>query len=217
MSRVFGHVIQRDAAISIQRDDHHRATPRRRKVTYSTSTLWAKRSGQPVPPLVFPLRPPCQPPCRPPRLRARSLRFMIDRRRVLQLGALAALTTTVLPACGTDEQDSRHRSPPRSPAGRRTGPDRRLRRGAAIGRSPRTVVYQRLRDEHVERGSRSAGSNPTPRRSMPTSVAGPDPRRAPSLRIRSDAAATSPDVEQAQILALIAASEAQHVVDLEAL
>ena len=105
VARVFGHVIQRDAAISIQRDDHHRATPAGRKVTYSTSTPLGETIGA-TSSATCVSRTSAMSASLPTSqiTRARSLRFMIDRRRVLQLGALAALTTTVLPACGTDEQ-----------------------------------------------------------------------------------------------------------------
>ena len=144
---------------------------------------------------------------------------MIDRRRVLQLGALAALTTTVLPACGTDEQGQPAPQPTPDPQQADELALIAAYDAALLSAGPRaTVVYQRLRDEHVEHLVALGWQQPPPapvesnssRRNLIRAE-----RRA--SRIRIDAAATSPDVEQAQILALIAASEAQHVVDLEAL
>jgi hypothetical protein len=144
---------------------------------------------------------------------------MVDRRRVLQLGAVAALTTTVLPACGTDEQAQ--------PAPQPT-PDSQqadelaliaVYDAALLSSGPRaTIVYQRLRDEHVEHLAALGWQQPPP----PPVDADPSRRtlmRAErrATRIRSNAAVVSPDAEQAQILALIAASEAQHVLDLEEL
>ena len=144
---------------------------------------------------------------------------MIDRRRVLQLGALAALTTTVLPACGTDEQGQP--APQPTPDSQQADELALIAAydAALLSAGPRaTVVYQRLRDEHVEHLVALGWQQPPPAPVESNSsrrILIRAERRA--SRIRSDAAATSPDVEQAQILALIAASEAQHVVDLEAL
>lgn len=144
---------------------------------------------------------------------------MIDRRRVLQLGALAALTTTVLPACGTDEQGQPAPQPTPDPQQADELALIAAYDAALLSAGPRaTVVYQRLRDEHVEHLVALGWQQPPPApvdANVSRRVLIRAERRA--SRIRIDAAATSPDAEQAQILALIAASEAQHVVDLEAL
>lgn len=144
---------------------------------------------------------------------------MIDRRRVLQLGALAALTTTVLPACGTDEQGQPAPQPTPDPQQADELALIAAYDAALLSAGPRaTVVYQRLRDEHVEHLVALGWQQPPPApvdANVSRRVLIRAERRA--SRIRIDAAATSPDADQAQILALIAASEAQHVVDLEAL
>ncbi len=146
---------------------------------------------------------------------------MIDRRRVLQLGAMAALTTTVLPACGTDEEGQ---PAPEATPGPQQSDELALIAAydaALASAGPRaTIVYQRLRDEHVEHLAALGWQQPPP---APVADGADISRRdliraeRRAARTRRNAADVSPDAEQAQILALIAASEAQHVVGLEEL
>lgn len=143
---------------------------------------------------------------------------MIDRRRVLQLGALATLTTTVLPGCGTDEQVPPEPEP--TPDSQQADELALIAAydAALASAGPRaTTVYQRLRDEHVEHLAALGWQQPPPA-PVPedANTTRSDLIRAErrAARIRTSAADATPDAEQAQILALIAASEAQHVVDL---
>ena len=146
---------------------------------------------------------------------------MTDRRQVLQAGALAAATLVALPACTSEQAPS--------PAPTPTPDEQQAAEIALIAAYDAALAstgnavraqYQRIRDDHAAH-LRALGWTDVP-------TAGPSPSQPPgrralrraevaASRARTRAAIASADAEQAQILALIAASEAQHVVILDAL
>lgn len=144
---------------------------------------------------------------------------MTNRRQLLQIAALSAFGAPVVAACGSDFL------PVPRPA---ATPDAQqsdeialvLAYDAALREAPEQLrpLYQRIRDEHAAHLRALGWSDPAPSPSAPAET----PNRAQllraeraALRRHSQGARTTTDSEQAQILALIAASEAQHVVDLE--
>lgn len=147
---------------------------------------------------------------------------MTDRRHVLQAGVLATVTLVALPAC-TREPEPSPATPAPTPDGQQAAEieliaayDAAL---ATAGGAARTQ-YQRIREEHAAH-LRALGWGGDPA-SRPTASASPGRRalrraEAAASRTRARAAIAATDPEQAQILALIAASEAQHVATLDAL
>lgn len=146
---------------------------------------------------------------------------MVDRRRVLQIAAVSAAGLS-LPAC-------RGTTPIIGPAPSPSAPDQQQSDElaliaaydaaiAAAGRKSR-AVYQRLRDEHAAHLSALGWDDQAP---SPTPAAPPTRRRLVraerrAMRLRTTGAQQATDPDQAQLLALIAASEAQHIVTLEGL
>ena len=148
---------------------------------------------------------------------------MPDRRRLLQSAVLLGVATPVVAAC-TDREDDEGRT-------RRTPTPEELAEleliaayDAALVGAPETRrdTYTRIRDEHVQHLRALGGSVPG---ATPSPGASP---RAPGRRslIRAEwramrgataAAAAAGDPDRAQLLALIAASEAQHAVALDEL
>ncbi len=145
---------------------------------------------------------------------------MADRRQVLQAGVLAAVTLSGLPGCATTSDE-----PDAAPTPDQQQSDEIMLIALydeAIGSSgpAAATVYERIRDEHAAH-LRALGWDEAP---PPTPAASAPPRRNVLVRAerrasrsRTTAARETADTELAQILALIAASEAQHVVDLEGL
>lgn len=143
---------------------------------------------------------------------------MTDRRRVLQAGLVCAAVLT-LPACSSDPTD-----PPDSPPVPDPDQADELALIAAYDRALTTAGAQLearlrpIREEHLAH-LRALGWDQPP--SSPQAATGRVGRRAllaaerQAARSRTRAAALAEDAERAQILALIAASEAQHVVTLE--
>ncbi len=141
---------------------------------------------------------------------------MTDRRSVLQVGLVCG-ALMALPACSSDPA-----APPEDPPvpdpeqadeiALIAAYDAALAAGA---KSPERL--QKIRDEHVAH-LRALGWEQPP---TPTAGSGPTGRKVlvraerRASRARARAAAVTEDSERAQILALIAASEAQHVVTLE--
>ena len=149
---------------------------------------------------------------------------MTDRRRVLQVGGLTATGIVVLPACGsgpagpgTEQEES---APPAQPDAQQSEELALIAAydAALAGAGPaRRTLYERIRDEHAAH-LRALGWSAAP--SASPSQADPPTRRAlrraerAAARRHTRAAVQDPDPERAQILALIAASEAQHIVAL---
>lgn len=147
---------------------------------------------------------------------------MADRRRVLQAGALAAVGVMGIGGCGPSDDPE---------PGPRATPDEQqsdelvliAAYDAALASAGPTEQrrYRRIRDEHVAHLVALGWTEPPP--PAPISSPPPSPTRdliraeRSAARSRQRAAMDAADVDQAQILALIAASEAQHVVTLEAL
>jgi hypothetical protein len=147
---------------------------------------------------------------------------MTDRRRVLQMGALAAVALVAAPAC-TDDATTGGTQPPPVPDAQQSEELALIAAYDAAIQSAapaREGVYRRIRDEHVAHlralgweAAPAPGTSPAPaasRRAL---------RRAEVTAGRSHAAAAvrESEPERAQLLALISASEAQHAVDLAAL
>ncbi len=147
---------------------------------------------------------------------------MTDRRHVLQAGVLATVTLVALPAC-TDELGTPPTPPAPTPDELQSAEMALIAAYDAALTSAGTAAreqYQRIRDEHAAH-LRALGWADQP---LPASATSSPPGRralrraeAAASRARARAAVTATDAEQAQILALIAASEAQHVVTLDAL
>ena len=143
---------------------------------------------------------------------------MADRRQVLRAGLLAVVAAGVMPGCAATRDE-----PEAVPTPDQQQSDEimliALYDDAILTAGPAaSAVYQRIRDEHAAH-LRALGWEPA---TTPAPTASEPPKRAAlvkaersAARSRTTAARDSADSEIAQILALIAASEAQHVVDLE--
>lgn len=146
---------------------------------------------------------------------------MVDRRTVLQAAGTVTLGLTVLPGCSSEEGAD---SPPPATPDQQQADELALITAydlaiAVAGPSVATQ-YQRIRDEHTAHlralgwsdapAAQTPGTADLKRRDLIVAE-----RRAGRLRTRGARGADDPD--RAQILALIAASEAQHVVTLEGL
>lgn len=145
---------------------------------------------------------------------------MTDRRQLLQVGLITAAGVAVLPGCSSTPN-----SEPRTPA----TPDAQqadeialvVAYDAAIAAGGNNVeVLTRIRDDHAEHlrglGWQAGTPEPSPGEEAPGRAALVRAERQAARR-RADGARDAADAEQAQILALIAASESQHVVILESL
>jgi hypothetical protein len=142
---------------------------------------------------------------------------MTERRQVLQITGLAVLGLLTVPACGDRAAD-----PPAPPT-----PDAQQAEEAALIAAYDAALptaapadretLQRIRDEHVAHLAALGWQGAPPVQTPPTRVTRAQLLRAErrATRGRSRAAAADPDPQRAQVLALIAASEAQHVATLE--
>ncbi len=142
---------------------------------------------------------------------------MTDRRHVLQVAALAAAGLTVLPACSEDVDNPPEATP---------SPDADQAAELALIAAYDAALAQRdnetlrlIRDQHADHLRALGWQEPPP---AATASAGPSRKQLIRAERRAErqwaaAASTETDPERAQVLALIAASEAQHVVTLGAL
>lgn len=145
---------------------------------------------------------------------------MTDRRLVLQMALLAA-GTAALPACGSTSvlpftPDPTPDAQQEAEIALVAAYDAAL---ASAGPAARKV-YQRIRDEHAEHVRALGWSRPVPTPSSmpePMSTARLVAEERKALRRHTEGARQTSDLERAQVLALIAASEAQHVVTLRSL
>lgn len=137
---------------------------------------------------------------------------MADRRQVMQGAVLAVAGLTLLPACGADQAET----PPAPTPDPQQADELALvaaydAAAAAAGPDDRAAL-QRIRDEHAAHLT-ALGWTEQPMTAAPiggitdAQLARAERRAA---RARSRAARTAADPAQAQLLALIAASEAQH-------
>lgn len=144
---------------------------------------------------------------------------MTDRRQVLQAAVLAATGVLVLPGCSSDDQTPDAAAVPDPQQADELALIAAYDAALATAGPKQAAVFQALRDEH-EAHARALGWTQVPAPSPSPEPVG----RAALLRAeraaarqRADGARDASEPELAQILALIAASEAQHVVTLEAL
>lgn len=144
---------------------------------------------------------------------------MTNRRQLLQIAALSAVGAPVVAAC--DTQILPVPRPAATPDAQQSDEIALIvAYDAALREAPDDVraLYQRIRDEHAEHLRALGWQDPVPTPSTPVQTpSGAQLLRAEkaALRRHTQGARTTTDSEQAQILALIAASEAQHVVELE--
>ena len=145
---------------------------------------------------------------------------MTDRRQVLQMAVVAAAGVAILPGCSSSDapEPDQTRTPDAQQADELAliaAYDAAL----ADAKPKQAVTLQTLRDEHAAH-LRALGWDdgpvvePSPEPVTRAALVRAERRAA---RMRADAARDATDVELAQILALIAASESQHIVTLEAL
>lgn len=146
---------------------------------------------------------------------------MVDRRHVLQVAAVGS-AALALPACRSTTRVDGEEPPPGTPDQQQADELALIAAyDAAIAGAGRAagVAYQRLRDEHAAHLRALGWDEPPP----PPGTASPPTRRQlvraerRAMRLRTSGARQTDDAEKAQLLALIAASEAQHVVTLEGL
>lgn len=146
---------------------------------------------------------------------------MTDRRQILQVGLVTAAGVAFLPGCSSDTATDE--STPAVPDAQQADEIALIEAyEAAIAADPTGIeILTRIRDEHAEH-LRALGWQAVS--ATPSSSARPRVGKAALLRAerraarqRADGARDAADAEQAQILALIAASESQHVVTLESL
>jgi hypothetical protein len=145
---------------------------------------------------------------------------MTDRRQVLQMAVVAAAGVAILPGCsGSDAPEPDQTRTPDEQQADELALIAAYDAALATAKPKQAVTLQSLRDEHAAH-LRALGWE-----DAPIAEASPEPVTRAALvraerraaRMRADAARDATDVELAQILALIAASESQHVVTLEAL
>jgi hypothetical protein len=150
---------------------------------------------------------------------------MTDRRRLLQSAALLGFGLPVVAGCTSDEVVDGDGQTPRAPRPEEAAELELIAAyDAALAGAPkgRREVYERIREEHVQhlRAVGGSGVSAGPSSSAPARAPG---RRALILaerratRSATTGAATADDPDRAQLLALIAASEAQHAAALEQL
>lgn len=144
---------------------------------------------------------------------------MTNRRQLLQVAALSGIGLPLVSAC--DTQILPVPKPEPTPDSQQADEMALIAAydAALLDAPPRLLeLYQRIRAEHAEhlRALGWSAQLPTPSAaaSPPTAKSLLRAERA-ALRRHTQGARTTADFEQAQILALIAASEAQHVIALE--
>lgn len=144
---------------------------------------------------------------------------MTDRRQVLQVAVLAAAGVLVLPGCSTDDPAPDVSATPDAQQADELALIAAYDAALVSAGPKQAVVFQTLRDEHAAH-ARALGWTDVPAPTTSQESVG----RAALVRLeraaarqRADGARDAIDAELAQVLALIAASEAQHVVTLEAL
>lgn len=140
-----------------------------------------------------------------------------DRRQVLQLAVLVA-GVAALPACGSGD-DSPSQEPSATPDAQQSLELTLIAAYDAalpLARPNQAAVYQRIRDEHAEHLRALGWSTTSPTNSSAQEVGRKDLLRAErrAARQHSLAARDTADPDRAQLLALIAASESQHIADL---
>lgn len=149
---------------------------------------------------------------------------MTDRREILRIAALSALALPAATACGSDIKDvlPLPSKPPATPDAQQADEIALVAAydAAVAGADTDTaLIYRRIRDEHAAHlqamGWEQPLASPTAasKKSAPTRRELMRKERA-ALKAHTQAAMTAEDGEQSQILALIAASEAQHIVTL---
>lgn len=145
---------------------------------------------------------------------------MADRRQVLQTGVLAAVALGGLAGCATTQDEPEVPPTPDEQQSEEIALIALYDEAIGSAGQGAATVYRRIRDEHAAH-LRALGWD-QPVTSGP--AASEPPKRASLIKVerrasrsRATAARDSTDSDLAQILALIAASEAQHVVDLEVL
>lgn len=149
---------------------------------------------------------------------------MTDRRRLLQSAALLGFGLPALAGC--PREDGGDGQTPRAPSPEEAAELELIAAyDAALAGAPegRRAAYARIREEHVQH-LRALGGSPvaTVPPSATASAAAPNRRsliRAERRAMRSatNGAVVAEDPDRAQLLALIAASEAQHAAALEVL
>lgn len=156
---------------------------------------------------------------------------MVDRRRVLQVAAVGAVGLAV-PACRSSASDDDAEPPPADQQPDEQQADELAEQQAdelaliaaydaalADTASPARATLQRLRDEHAAHLRALGWDEQTPTQTPVKPPARRQLVRAErrALRLRTAGAQRTDDPEQAQLLTLIAASEAQHIATLESL
>lgn len=146
---------------------------------------------------------------------------MTDRRQVLQMGALAAVGLAGIAACSDDDPQGDAPTPATPDAQQAEELALIAAYDAAIATAGQSqvVALQRIRDEHAAHLRALGWQDPAPPAPSATSVSRRALRRAETAAGRSHAGAavSETDPDRAELLALISASEAQHVVELAAL
>jgi hypothetical protein len=142
---------------------------------------------------------------------------MTDRRQVLQAAVLAAAGMALLPGCSTQDGPT---APPPTPDPAQADELALISAydAALVTAKPADQARLRtIRDEHVAH-LRALGWEDLPAPSASGSRTKAQLIRAErrAARVRTQAARDATDAEEAQLLALIAASEYQHVVTLAA-
>lgn len=144
---------------------------------------------------------------------------MTDRRQFLQVGLVAVAGVAVLPGCSSEEAPDE--AQPAVPDAQQADELALIAAyDAAIAAGGKNVeALTIIRSEHAEHlralGWQAAAASTSPEPSPGKAALLRAERRA--ARLRADGARDSADTDQAQMLALIAASESQHVALLESL
>lgn len=157
---------------------------------------------------------------------------MTDRRQILKIAAISAVSFPVASACTSDVLPFASQPPPTPDAQQNAEIALVAAYDAAIaglgggaGAEALAATYQRIRDQHAEHVRAMGWEQTLPEATPASSPRSPSRRQLiakeqAALRRHTrnaGAAGEAGDGEQAQILALIAASEAQHVVTLGSL
>lgn len=148
---------------------------------------------------------------------------MIDRRRMLQFAAVAALGTTALTGCsaGISPSELLPSKPPPTPDVQQSAEMALIALYDAalleVKGDRRRTTLERIRTEHLEH-LRALGWEQLPADVRPAGSAsrkGLIRAERAAMNSHTRSALETTDAEQAQVLALIAASEAQHIASLE--
>ncbi len=144
---------------------------------------------------------------------------MTDRRQVLQVGLLAAAGVALLPGCSSETPTVQQPPTPDDQQADELALIAAYDAALATATPKQAAVFTALREEHAAHLRALGWTDEPPASSSPEPVGRAALLRAErrASRQRADAARDSDDAEQAQILALVAASESQHVITLEAL